>query len=81
MEKGVIETSGILYKHINDAAEISFNRFHKYNDDVLEFFNATAYLGGRSTVNFVRDSGVIKRLSLCEIIDVSKGRFRFFYLQ
>ena len=56
LEKGVIETSGILYKRINDAAEISFNRFHKYNDDVIEFFNATAYLGGRSTVNFIRDS-------------------------
>lgn len=56
LEKGVIETSGILYKHINDATEISFNRFHKYKDDVLEFFNATAYLGGRSTANFIRDS-------------------------
>ena len=56
LEKGVIETSGILYKHVNDAAEISFSRFHKYKDDVLEFFNVAAYLGGRSTVNFIRDS-------------------------
>ena len=54
LEKGVIERSPILYKHINDVVEIFSDRFHKYDDDVLEFFNTTAYLGGRSTVNFIR---------------------------
>ena len=54
MDKGVIERSGILYKHINDVVEIFFDRFHKYDNDVLEFFNTIAYLGGRSTVNLIR---------------------------
>ena len=53
LEKGVIERSGILYKHINDVVEIFFDRFHKYDDDALEFFSMIAYLGGRSTVSFV----------------------------
>ena len=56
MDKGVIERSGILYKHINGVVEIFFDRFHKYDNDVLEFFNTTAYLGGRSTVNLIRGS-------------------------
>ena len=54
LEKGVIERSGILYKHINDVVQIFFDRFHKYDDDVLGFFNAITYLGGRRTVNFIR---------------------------
>ena len=54
MEKGVIERSGILYKHINYVADIFFDRFHKYDNDVLEFFNTIAYLAGRITVNFIR---------------------------
>ena len=54
MDKRVIERSGILYKHINDVVEIFFDRFHKYDNDVLEFFNTIAYLGGRSTVNLIR---------------------------
>ena len=44
LEKGVIERSGILCKHIN-VVEIFFDRFHKSDDDVLEFFNTVAYLG------------------------------------
>ena len=45
LEKGVIERSGILCKHVNDVVEIFFDRFHKSDDDVLEFFNTVAYLG------------------------------------
>ena len=54
LEKGVIERSGILCKHINYVVEIFFNRFHKYDDDVLEFCNTITYLGRRSTGNFIR---------------------------
>ena len=52
LEKGVTERSDILYKHINDVVEIFFDRFDKYGNVVLLFFNTIAYLGGRSTVNF-----------------------------
>ena len=37
LEKGVIERSGILYKHIIDIVEIFFDIFHKYDNDVLSF--------------------------------------------
>ena len=37
LEKGVIERSGILYKHIIDIVETFFDRFHKNYDDVLSF--------------------------------------------
>ena len=54
LEKGVIERSGILYKHINDVVEIFFDRCDKYGNVVLVFFNTIAYLGGWSTVNFIK---------------------------
>ena len=44
----------ILYKYLKDTVYIMINYDHKYDPDVVEFFNTIEYLGGGSTVNFVR---------------------------
>ena len=54
LSDGKISKDGILYKHLNDVVEITFDPSHQYCEDVLEFFNTVQYLGGNSTANFVR---------------------------
>ncbi|KAJ7386116.1 hypothetical protein OS493_012460 [Desmophyllum pertusum] len=44
----------IMYKYLKDTVHIMINYDHKYDPDVVEFFNTIEYLGGGSTVNFLR---------------------------
>ena len=53
IKKGKLPENRILYKFLNDTLSILINPRHKYDDDVLEFFN-TIDSGGKDTVNFLR---------------------------
>ena len=44
----------IFYRYLRDTVEMFYNTRHQYHTDVVEFFSAITYLGGRSTFNFVR---------------------------
>ena len=54
IRKGTIDKNGILYKLLDNTIEISVNRFHKYDIEVIEFFKTLEYLGGNRTASFVR---------------------------
>ncbi len=54
IESGKIPKDKIFYKYLNDMTSIFIDRQHKYDKDVVEFFNTIKYLGGERTANFVR---------------------------
>ena len=54
IKQGKLPENRILYKFLNDTLSILINPRHKYDDDVLEFFNTIQHLGGKATVNFLR---------------------------
>ena len=43
-----------MYKYLKDTVEVLIKYDHKYDPEVIEFFNTIKYLGGGSTVNFLR---------------------------
>ena len=52
--RGKIDKSRVLYKFLNDEVGIHYDHFHKYDKDVIEFFNTITYLGGRREACFIR---------------------------
>ena len=54
IQRGKIPKEQILYRYLNDVVEIMYNLFHKYNPEVVEFFDTITYLGGKRTANFIR---------------------------
>jgi len=54
IKRGQIPKERILYRYLNDVVEIMYNPFHKYDPEVIEFFNTITYLGGKCTANFIR---------------------------
>ena len=54
IRRGKIDKSRVLYKFLNDVIEIHYDHFHKYDKDVIEFFNTITYLGGRREACFIR---------------------------
>ena len=44
----------IMYKYLKDTVEVLIKYDHKYDPEVIEFFNTFEYLGGGSTVKFPR---------------------------
>ena len=53
IRRGLIDKNGILYKYLMDVVEIFYDRWHQYDNDVIEFFNSIRHPGGRRTVNFI----------------------------
>ncbi|CAB4034008.1 Hypothetical predicted protein [Paramuricea clavata] len=51
---GKISKDKFFYKYLGDVVEIMYNPFHKYDREVVEFFNMITYLGGRRTACFIR---------------------------
>ena len=54
IRRGKIGKDRIFYKYLQDVVEIFYDPRHKYDDEVVEFFNALSYLGGRRVVNMIR---------------------------
>ena len=54
IKHGKLPENRIVYKFLNDTLSILINPRHKYDDDVLEFFNTIQHLDGKATVNFLR---------------------------
>ncbi len=47
IRRRTVTPGSIFYKYINDAVEFMYDPRHKYDDEVVEFFNTLTYLGGR----------------------------------
>ena len=43
-----------MYKYLEDMVEVLIKYDHKYDPEVIEFFNTIEYLGVGSTMNFLR---------------------------
>ena len=54
IQKGIISRDKIMYKYLKDTVEALIKYDHEYDQEVIEFFNTIEYLGGGSTVNFLR---------------------------
>lgn len=54
IQTGIISKDKIMYKYLKDTVEVLIKYDHKYDPEVIEFFNTIEYLGGGSTVNFLR---------------------------
>ena len=54
IQSGKVPRDKIFYKYLNDMVHIMINYDHKFDEDVVEFFNTIEYLGGGSTLNFIR---------------------------
>ena len=54
IQSGKVPRDKIFYKYLNDMVHIMIDYDHKFDDDVVEFFNTIEHLGGGSTVNFIR---------------------------
>jgi hypothetical protein len=54
IQTGIIPKDKIMYKYLKDTVEVLIKYDHKYDPEVIEFFNTIEYLGGGSTVNFLR---------------------------
>ena len=54
IQSGKVPTYKIFYKYLNDMVHIMIDYDHKFDDDVVEFFNTIEHLGGGSTMNFIR---------------------------
>ena len=54
IQSGKVPRDKIFYKYLKDIVHIMIDYDHKFDDDVVEFFNTIEYLGGGSTVNFIR---------------------------
>ena len=55
IRRGIVTPESIFYKYINDVVEFMYDSRHKYDDEVVEFFNTLTYLGGRQTTNMIRN--------------------------
>lgn len=54
IRRGRVPKDRIFYKFMKDVVEFYYDPQHKYDDDVVEFFNTITYLGGRRTSNMIR---------------------------
>ena len=54
IQKGIISRDKIMYKYLKDTVEALIKYDHEYDQEVIEFCNTIEYLGGGSTVNFLR---------------------------
>lgn len=54
IHSGKVPRDKIFYKYLNDMVHIMIDYDHKFDDDVVEFFNTIEHLAGGSTVNFIR---------------------------
>lgn len=54
IQSGIIPKDRIMYKYLKDTVEVLIKYDHEYDREVIEFFNTIEYLGGGSTVNFLR---------------------------
>lgn len=58
IRSGIISKDDIFYKHIKDVVFSFVNpHSHRYDNEVVEFFNTIRYLGRESTENFLRGPG------------------------
>ena len=53
IRRGKIGKDRICYKYLQDVVEIFYDPRHRYDDEVVEFFNTLSYLGGRRVVNMI----------------------------
>ena len=54
IQRGKISKHQILYKYLKDVIEVHYDPRHKYDKEVIEFFNTLSYLRGRRTTNMIR---------------------------
>ena len=54
IQKGIIAKDKIMYKYLKDTVEVLMKYDHEYDQEVIEFCNTIEYLGGGSTVKFLR---------------------------
>ena len=54
IRRGMVTPESIFHQHINDVVEFMYDPRHKYDDEVVEFFNTLTYLGGHRTTNMIR---------------------------
>lgn len=62
IQSGKVPRDKIFYKYLNDMVHIMIDYDHKFDDDVVEFFNTIEHLGGGSTVNFIRGPSTMDRV-------------------
>ena len=54
IKNGQIPKDRIFYKYLDSVSYARVDPNHKYDDQVVEFFNSVKFLGGERTVNFIR---------------------------
>lgn len=53
IKSGQIPKDRIFYKYLDSVSYAMIDPNHKYDDQVVEFFNSVKFLGGERTVNFM----------------------------
>ena len=53
-DRGIIPGDRILYKLLKNTVDSLIDVNHEFYEEVIEFFNTIEYLGGESSVNFLR---------------------------
>ena len=61
LQNGQIKKDGIFFKYLKDTFEFFLNPKHEFDPQVVEFFSAIEYLGGRNALNFTRGSMFYKQ--------------------
>ena len=54
IKNGQVPKDRIFYKYLESVSYAMIDPNHKYDDQVVEFFNSVNFLGGERTVNFIR---------------------------
>lgn len=54
IKTGQIPKDKIFYKYLDSVSYAMIDPNHKYDEQVVEFFNSIKFLGGERTVNFIR---------------------------
>ena len=54
IKNGQIPKDRIFYKYLDSVSYAMIDPNHKYDDQVVEFFNSFKFLGGERTVNFIQ---------------------------
>lgn len=54
IKNGQIPKDKIFYKYLDSVSYAMIDPNHKYDEQVVEFFNSVKFLGGERTVNFIR---------------------------
>ena len=54
IKNGQVPKDRIFYNYLDSVSYAMIDPNHKYDDQVVEFFNSVNFLGGERTVNFIR---------------------------